>query len=146
MARVNDLQEKIEQLTDLVLLDGCDLRVDRRYARARVRRRANGTRIALERAVDERVDHPLDVTCGLRVRERLVRCCLLQAVRVLFISKREEKLGQHAANTHLARDVTVIFPAPLMAAAAPNKPKTESTIPSGLFACKLCATEVRNCS
>lgn len=77
-----------------MLLDCCYLWVNGLDARARIRRATNSARVALERAVDERIDHALNITGGFRVRERLVSCRLLQAVRVLL----EERV-QHDAST-----------------------------------------------
>lgn len=70
-------------ISKLYLLNSRDLSVDSSDRRASVRRLANSSRIALERAEDQRVNHALDVSIGLCISEGLIGDGLLQAVGVL---------------------------------------------------------------
>lgn len=65
-----------------MLLDRSNLRVHSFNARALCRRAANCSGVPLQRTVDQRVNHALHVAGRLRIRERLIRRCLLQTVRV----------------------------------------------------------------
>lgn len=63
------------------LRDSLDLWVDGSKRRASFRRRSNGSRVSLESSEDESSCHSGDVIVGFGVREGLIRCGRLNAVR-----------------------------------------------------------------
>lgn len=126
--------------THLVLRERGNLGVDRRELRAEHALDAHAAGVALDGAVDERARHALDITRGLRVRERAVRDAGLQAVRAAL---RTDQGGLQCASGR-AGGRTAKLPMPCEAAALPSNPKTASTMPSGLLCCKNVLT-TRSC-
>lgn len=125
--------------TYLVLCNSSNLGICCFDARARSSDEADGPRVSLQCAINQRSNLTGDITRRLGIREGLISSCLLETCRIL-----ELKLSMRLS--WKADKLTVIFPAPAAAAAFPRRPKTGSWMALGLLRLRLARTVVKNCS
>jgi hypothetical protein len=124
-------------VTNLMLLNGSNLRINSLDTRTRRTRKSDLTGVPFESTEDESVDLAIRVIRCFGIAECLVSNSLLKAVWVLVGSGR---VVRSATVRDRGRKLTVVSPSPCAAAALPSKPKTGSPKLEGLLRLRLFRT------